>query len=217
MYSIASTMRYQFTREYFLRLINVAFANCNKNIITILDVFRCTRTRPTAAKYASLKEISRDGLLIGDVLPEKRVYFSKFFDVLVAQYDHLPSNAVMSGELLGVQLEVGWATTYFREMFAADTPVLNNLTDYSGNVLFLYGSEDELVDIPEPGACRIGSVALMNCKVKIVQYAEHGLEDGSGIVPSDVINMVVNGINAAMRKDASKDRPGIGIMSMTRF
>lgn len=198
--SIATTMRYQSTREYFFQLIDTAFANCNKSVVTVLDVFRCTGTRPTTTKYASLREIAKSGLLARDALVEKRKYFSKFYNVLVEQYDHLPSAAVVSGELLGVQLDVGWSTMYFREMFSANLPVLDILKNYSGKILFLYGSEDELVNIPEPGACKTNSVAMKNCIVKIVQYAGHGLEDGRGTIAQNVFDIIANSIDLAIKE-----------------
>jgi len=195
--SLARIVPYQLQYEYFANVASEGFARCPHRDLTAEELFRCAGKWHSPALLAKMSEFMGAPTLRRQLLPLRREATQAYFRAQAAFYASQSAQATIAGNFEGHTIPVAWNGRFQYQQMTAAVGSLDQLGDFDGRVVYLFGMRDHLVPLPAPGACpaRPDGSARTTCRVQVIEDVGHGLEDERGFPPDAVLDALLRAVD----------------------
>lgn len=199
--SLASVWQYQMRGDHEFRIVEKAFSSCSAALLSIDQIFSCANITPVPDGPAKMRAFLGSDIASREGLASRREMLLEQYHRALAHYADSEVSETMEGSFGGNHITAAFSAHYYKEVFEAQTSIVEQLRRFSGRTRFLFGEFDHLLpELAELTVKNTADSAATMSGTSIIRGVGHGLEDQSGFPPAQALVAIVQALDEVLQK-----------------
>lgn len=194
--SLRETVEYQLRNDFYMEKIYQTFKLTGKEYISFADVVKYGKLNifiepPGKPPWGAALAMGQIQINKDDAAARKS-YFENQFQKILAKHSILAIDTPTNGNFDGIEWPSSSSFNYLPQQLLAKTKIVDYLDQYDKKIVYLYGSFDSLIKLPNSASC---PYAKLKCRIETIQGVGHVLQDESGFKPDRSLAAIINAVN----------------------